>query len=135
MTDSRRKIGLSILADVMGDEYVAARDRTHNRFNEPLRRYIDENCFGDTWARSSLDRKTRSLILISTLTALNRPAQVGAHVRSAINNGATIAEIQDVLHQATVYCGVVAASDSFRVAEEVLIAMGLFDYWAERPEV
>lgn len=134
MSEDRRKAGLAILGEVMGQDYVATRDRTLNRFNEPLRSFIDENCFGDTWARTSLDRKTRSLILISTLTALNRPAQVAAHVRSAINNGATIAEIQDVLHQAIVYCGVVAASDSFRVAEEVLVAMGLFEEWAVRPE-
>lgn len=135
MMNDLRKRGLEILSEVMGQTYVEQRSKTHNRFNEPLRRYIDETCFGGAWARDTLDRKTRSLILISTLTALNRPAQVAAHVRSAINNGASVAEIQEVLNQATVYCGVVAAADSFRVAEEVLSAMGVFADWAEPPEV
>ena len=129
MPDKRAK-GLATLKEVMGDTYVEQRDKTINRFNAPLRSFIDENCFGDVWMRDDLDRKTRSLILISTLTALNRPTQIAAHVRSAINNGATIEEIQGTLYQTISYCGVVAAADSFRVAEDVLREMGLFDQWS-----
>ena len=130
MSEKREK-GIATLKEVMGDAYVEQRDKTINRFNEPLRRFIDENCFGDVWTRDDLDRKTRSLILISTLTALNRPMQVAAHVRSAINNGATLEEIQGTLYQTISYCGVVAAADSFRVAENVLREMGMFDQWAQ----
>lgn len=133
MTNERQDDGIRILTEVMGDDYVHQRDTTLNRFNAPLRQFIDENCFGDVWARDDLPRKTRSLILISTLTALNRPAQIAAHVRSAINNGATVGEIQGVLYQTVAYCGVVAAADSFRVAQDVLTDMGLFDEWAHRP--
>ena len=129
MTD-KSATGLAIIEEVMGQAYVERREETLNRFNAPLRSFIDENCFGDVWTRDDLDRKTRSLILISTLTALNRATQVAAHVRSAINNGATIEEIQGTLYQTIAYCGVVAAADSFRVAEEVLREMGLFDQWA-----
>lgn len=125
----KRVLGLNVLAQVMGQAYVTARDNSINRFNAPLRSFIDENCFGDVWARDDLDRKTRSLILISTLTALNRPTQVAAHVRSAINNGASVDEIQGTLYQTVVYCGVVAAADSFRVAEQVLDEMGLLEPW------
>jgi len=127
----KRAAGLAILEDVMGEAYVDRRNKTINRFNEPLRCFIDENCFGDVWARDDLDRKTRSLILISTLTAMNRPTQVAAHIRSAINNGATIKEIQGTLYQTIAYCGVVAAADSFRVAEEVLREMDIFDPWEQ----
>lgn len=128
-SSDKRAQGLSILTEVMGQAYVTARDTSINRFNAPLRSFIDENCFGDVWARDDLDRKTRSLILISTLTALNRPTQVAAHVRSAINNGASVEEIQGTLYQTIVYCGVVAAADSFRVAEQVLDEMGLLAPW------
>lgn len=133
MTENRGKRGRRILGEVMGAPYVEARDQTLNRFNAPLRQFIDENCFGDVWAREGLERKTRSLILISTLTALNRPAQIAAHVRSAINNGASVLEIQEVLYQTIVYCGVVAAADSFRVAQEVLVEMDMLADWMADP--
>jgi 4-carboxymuconolactone decarboxylase len=121
----KAELGQAILREVMGEPYVKAREASITDFNRPLRTYIDENCFGDIWARTGLDRKTRSLILISTLIALNRPTQVQAHVRSAINNGATVAEIQEVLYQSIAYCGLPAAADGFRVAEAVLREMGL----------
>jgi 4-carboxymuconolactone decarboxylase len=118
-------LGRTILREVMGEQYVRQREASTNEFNLPLRTYIDEHCFGDIWARPGLDRKTRSLILISTLVALNRPTQVEAHVQSAINNGASVAEIQEVLYQAIGYCGLPAAADGFRTAESVLRRMGL----------
>jgi 4-carboxymuconolactone decarboxylase len=123
--NQKAELGKSILREVMGEEYVHMREASTNDFNRPLRAYIDENCFGDIWARSGLDRKTRSLILISTLIALNRATQVQAHVRSAINNGASVSEIQEVLYQTIGYCGLPAAADGFRVAEVTLREMGL----------
>ncbi|ALR20392.1 carboxymuconolactone decarboxylase family protein [Sphingobium baderi] len=116
--------GRAVLAEVMGQAYVDARQASITDFNRPLRTFIDENCFGDVWTRPGLERKTRSLILISTLIALNRPTQVEAHVQSAINNGATVGEIQEVLYQTIAYCGLPAAADGFRVAEAVLRKMG-----------
>jgi 4-carboxymuconolactone decarboxylase len=123
---SKRELGRETLKDIMGEDYARHRDDTTNSFNSPLKLFIEENCFGDVWTRTGLDRKTRSLILISTLIALNRPSQVRAHVRSAINNGASIGEIQEVLYQTISYCGLPAAADGFRIAEEVLTEMGLF---------
>jgi len=133
LDSDKQKIGQQILGEVMGEDYINSRNASLNKFNAPLRQYIDENCFGDVWARNDLDRKTRSLVLISTLTALNRPTQIAAHVQSAINNGATVAEIRGVLYQTIPYCGVVAAADSFRVAEETLSRLGVFDDWAGKP--
>jgi 4-carboxymuconolactone decarboxylase len=72
------------------------------------------------WNRPGLERKTRSLINLAMLTALNRSTELGAHVRGAVNNGATKEEIQEVLLQAAVYCGMPAGLESFRVAEKVL---------------
>src|SRR3546814_18577823 len=92
----KAEAGLAVLAQVMGADYVHARQSSITEFNRPLRDFIDENCFGDVWMRPGLERKTRSLILISTLIALNRPTQVEAHVQSAINNGATVGAIQEI---------------------------------------
>jgi len=117
--------GRAVLAEVMGEAYVEARQASITDFNRPLRDFIDENCFGDVWMRPGLERKTRSLILISTLIALNRPTQVAAHVRSAVNNGASVQEISEVLYQTIAYCGLPAAADGFRVAETVLREMGV----------
>ena len=75
---------------------------------------------GEIWTRPGLDRKTRSIINIAMLTALNRPHEVRLHVRGALNNGLTREEIKEVLLQAAIYCGVPAALDSFRIAAEVL---------------
>lgn len=125
MNDVKRDRGLATLTEIMGEEYVAARSKNANPFNERLHRFIEENCFGDTWQNEVLERKTRSLILISTLVALNRPAQVRAHVLSALNNGASVAEIEEVLYQTIAYCGLPAAADGFRIAEEVLRERGL----------
>ena len=72
------------------------------------------------WTRPGLDKKTRSLINLAMLTALNRPNEVRLHVRGALNNSVTREEIQEVLLHTTVYCGVPAALESFRIASEVL---------------
>jgi len=75
---------------------------------------------GEVWNRPGLDKKTRSIINLAMLTALNRPNEVRLHVRGALNNGVTREEIQEVLLHTTVYCGVPAALESFRIASEVL---------------
>lgn len=120
----RREIGRKILKEVIGDTYFENREKTTNDFNRPLRLFSEENCFGDLWARPTFDRKMRSLLLIGMLTALNRVAEVKLHVRSTINNGGTVEEIQEVLYQCITYCGLPAAVESFRAAEEVLKDMG-----------
>ena len=74
------------------------------------------------WAREGIDRKLRSIVNIATLVALNRPAQLSHHIDGALNNGCTVEEIQEILLQSAVYCGLPAATDAFRVAEEVLRA-------------
>lgn len=122
--DERGEAGRRVLLDLMGPPYLQARADTDTDFNAPLRRFADENCFGDTWLRPGLDRKTRSLVLISALLALNRMEQMAAHVRSAINNGASVIEIQEVLYQCISYLGLPVAADGFRVAERVLREMG-----------
>jgi 4-carboxymuconolactone decarboxylase len=79
-----------------------------------------EWCWGETWTRPGLDRKTRSMLNLAMLTALNRPHEIKLHVRGALNNGLTVEQIREVLLHTVIYCGVPAALDAFRAAKEVL---------------
>lgn len=113
-------IGRQIIADLRGEAFFAQREKTQNEFNSVLNAYADEVCFGRVWAREGIDRKTRSILNIAMLTALNRPNQLRSHVDGAINMGCTVQEIQEILLHAAVYCGLPAAVDAFRIAEDVL---------------
>ena len=114
------EIGRKIIAELRGPAFLEQRKKSQNAFNSVLHGYTDEVCFGRVWVRDGIDRKLRSIINIAMLTALNRPAQLRSHVDGAINNGCTAQELQEILLQAAVYCGLPAAVDAFRVAEEVL---------------
>jgi len=119
-----RENGRRILSELMGADYVKKKDQQRNSFNEAIQAYSEEVCFGRIWSREGIDRKQRSIINIAMLTALNRPAQLAHHIEGAMTNGCTVGEIQEVLLQAAVYCGLPAAGEAFRVAEEVLRAGG-----------
>jgi 4-carboxymuconolactone decarboxylase len=122
---TKRDIGRKIMSEVLGEAYFARREASTTDFNLPIRIFSEENCFGDCWNRPGLERKTRSLLLIGMLTALNRVTEFRFHVRSAINNGCTVSEIQEVLYQCISYCGLPAAVESFKAAEDVLTEMKL----------
>lgn len=114
--------GLAVRREVLGAAYVeksvgAAQD---DEFLAPLQQLVTEWCWGTVWPRPGLARRDRSIANLAMITALNRPAEVGLHVRGAINNGLTRAEIMEVLLQTAVYCGVPAAIESFKVARQVL---------------
>ena len=122
-----KEIGRQIQRELMGAEYVATKDTKRNFFNAPLHEYSEEVCFGRVWSREGIDRKQRSILNIAMLTALNRPAQLRTHVEGALNNGCTPEELREILLQAAVYCGLPAATDAFRVAEEVLKARKILE--------
>jgi len=112
--------GLKVRRAVMGDEYVDRALADVDDFNGPLQDLVTENAWGAVWARPDLPRATRSMLNLAMLTALNRPHELRSHVRGALRNGVSRAEIREVLLQAAVYCGMPAAIDAFRVAREVL---------------
>lgn len=89
---------------------------------QPIQEHITRAAWGDVWQRSGLDLKTRSLITVAMLTALGKQNELKGHVRGALNNGVTVAELQEVLLHATIYCGVPAAVEAFRTANEVVAA-------------
>jgi 4-carboxymuconolactone decarboxylase len=111
--------GLTIRREVLGNEYVERSIQSADDFNRPFQELVTEYCWGAVWGRPGLPRRTRSLLNLAMLTALNRPQELELHVRGALNNGVSREEIQEVFLQATVYCGVPAALESFRVARKV----------------
>ncbi len=116
--------GLKTRRAVLGAEYVDASIAAADDFNMPMQELVTEYCWNEVWNRPGLDRKTRSLLNLAMLTALNRPHELKLHVRGALNNGVTPAEIREVFLQTAIYCGVPAAIDSFRNAKEVFKDMG-----------
>jgi 4-carboxymuconolactone decarboxylase len=116
--------GLSVRREVLGPEYVDNSLKSANSFMMAFQQITTEWCWGYAWTRSGLDRKTRSLLNLAMLTALNRSPEVKLHVRGALNNGVTVEEIKEVLLHATVYCGIPAGLDAFKAANEVLKEMG-----------
>jgi 4-carboxymuconolactone decarboxylase len=118
--DQQFKDGLQVRKQVMGDEFVDKAFANADDFTQALQEYITRNAWGTVWCREGLDFKTRSLITLAMLTALGRSHEIKGHVRGALNNGATIDEIREVLLHSTVYCGVPLAVDAFRAAQEVL---------------
>jgi len=111
--------GMEVRRAVLGDAYVDRSLQGGTEFRKPMQDLVTEFCWGAIWSRDGLDRRTRSLVNIGMLTALNRSTELAAHIRGALNNGATKAEIQEVLLQTAVYCGMPAGLESFRVAENV----------------
>jgi len=116
--------GLAIRREVLGAEYVDNAIKNADDFNRPLQELVTEYCWGAVWGRPGLPKKTRSLLNLAMLTALNRPHELKLHVRGALKNGVSREEITEVLLQAAIYCGVPAAVDAFRTAREALKEAG-----------
>jgi 4-carboxymuconolactone decarboxylase len=116
--------GLKLRREVLGAEYVDGSIAKADDFMMAFQRITTEWCWGYAWTREGLDLKTRSMLNLAMLTALNRSAEVKLHVKGALNNGVTVDEIKEVLLHATVYCGIPAGLDSFKAAHEVLKAEG-----------
>ena len=112
--------GLAARTDVMGEAFVASALGSMTPFTEPMQHHITRRAWGDVWQRGVLDLKTRSLITVAMLTALGKQNELKGHVRGALNNGATPEELQEVLLQAAVYCGVPTAVEAFRTAAGVV---------------
>lgn len=120
MTDDTFDRGMVVRREVLGDQHVdramaAATDLTAD-FQQLLTRYA----WGEIWARPGLDRRTRSCITVAMLVALHRPEELALHLRAAVTNGVTRAEVKELLLQTAIYCGLPAANAAFAIAERVL---------------
>jgi 4-carboxymuconolactone decarboxylase len=110
--------GLEIRKSVLGAEYVEKSFASADDFNRPMQELVTEYCWGAIWGRDGLPKKTRSIINLAMISALNRPHELKMHVKGALKNGVTKDEIREVFLQVAIYCGVPAGVDSFRIARE-----------------
>ena len=111
--------GLAVRRAVLGADYVDASLARADDFMVDFQKLVTEYCWGDVWTRPGLDRKHRSMLNLAMLTALNRPNELRLHVRGALTNGVTRAEIKEILLQACIYAGIPAGLDAFKTAAEV----------------
>jgi 4-carboxymuconolactone decarboxylase len=125
MASERFERGLAVRREVLGAAYVDRSLAEADDFSRPMQDLVTEYCWGEIWTQPELPRKTRSLINIAMISALNRPHELNLHVRGALRNGCTKEEIRAVLMQVAIYCGVPAAIDGLRVAREVLKEEGI----------
>jgi len=110
--------GREIRSSVLGKDFVDNAFKTADDFNRPLQELVTEYCWGAIWGREELPKKTRSMLNLAMISALNRPHELKAHIKGALVNGVTRVEIREILLQVAIYCGVPAAVDSFRIARE-----------------
>jgi 4-carboxymuconolactone decarboxylase len=115
----RHREGMKVRRAVLGDEYVDRATASATEFNREFQDYITRNAWGEIWTRPGLPRRTRSLLTIAMLIAVNQKDELRLHIRAAFNNGVTRDEIKEVLLQSAVYCGVPAANSAFHIAAEV----------------
>jgi 4-carboxymuconolactone decarboxylase len=118
MTSELYDKGLKIRKAVLGEEYVAKALAGMTDFNRPLQELVTEYCWGAVWGREGLDRGQRSMLNLAMISLLNRPHELKAHIRGALTNGLTRAQIAEVFLQVAIYAGVPTAVDSFRIAQE-----------------
>ncbi|HHZ67083.1 MAG: 4-carboxymuconolactone decarboxylase [Alphaproteobacteria bacterium] len=119
MTTETYDKGLEIRRAVLGAEYVDKAINSADDFNQPMQELVTEYCWGSVWGRPGLPRRTRSLLNLAMLSALNRPHELKLHLRGALTNGVTQNEIREVFLQVAIYCGVPSAIDAYRTAREV----------------
>lgn len=125
MSTERFEAGLAVRREVLGAEYVERALAGADSFNRDFQELATEFCWGGTWARGVLDRRTRSILNLGMLSALNRPEEFKLHFRGALTNGCTLDELREVLLQIAVYCGIPAGVEAFRLAREVLREQGI----------
>jgi 4-carboxymuconolactone decarboxylase len=125
MNERNRSAGKERRVEVMGQAFVDQAMDGLDGFNRPLQDWLNEHAWGSTWLRDGIDLKTRSLCTCAMLAALGKSTELRGHVRGAINNGATVVEIREVLLHSAIYAGAPAAVEAFRSAREVLAQLGL----------
>jgi 3-oxoadipate enol-lactonase/4-carboxymuconolactone decarboxylase len=112
--------GTKVRREVLGDEHVDRAHAARTPFTSDFQELLTAYAWGEIWTRPGLDRRTRSLVTIAMLVALDRPEELALHLRASRRNGVTDEELKEVLLQSAIYCGVPAANSAFKLAEEVL---------------
>ena len=117
--------GLKLRVEMFGKEAVDKRMAGSGEFGKPLQHIINAYAYGDVWQRNALPLAMKSLVMVGMMAAVGQPNELRVHLNGALKNGATVEQIQEVLLLLTLYCGIPAANDAFRIATEVLKERGL----------
>ncbi|MFZ0040578.1 MAG: 4-carboxymuconolactone decarboxylase [Solirubrobacteraceae bacterium] len=120
MSDRSYDAGMKVRREVLGDEHVDRAIERTTPFTADFQEFITRYAWGSVWTRPGLDRRSRSAVTLAVLTALGRENEIEMHVRGALRNGMTPAEIGEVLLHTAVYAGVPAANAAFAIAQRVI---------------
>jgi 4-carboxymuconolactone decarboxylase len=124
MDDRKRyEQGLKTRRKILGDAHVDKSLKNRTAFNEPFQDLLTRYAWGEIWSRPGLPLKTRSMLTIAMLVALNRGEELRLHLRAALTNGVSREEIQEVLLQSAIYCGIPAANSAFHIAQELFATL------------
>jgi len=123
--EERHAQGMRTRREVLGDAHVDRAVASTTELTEPFQDFITRFAWGDVWTRPGLDRRTRSIVTLTALTSLRAENEIAMHVRAAITNGLTPAEITEILLHTAVYAGLPAANAAFAIAQRTLAEMGL----------
>ena len=127
MDKERFEKGLASRKAVLGGEHVERSLAQADQFSRPFQELVTEYCWGFAWGDERLDPKTRSMLNLAMIAALNRMHEWELHLKGAIRNGVTKEEIQAILHQVAIYCGIPTGVECFRIAKRVFAEMGKSD--------
>jgi 4-carboxymuconolactone decarboxylase len=127
MSDSRREDGMRVRREVLGDAHVDAAVAGTTPFSSEFQDFITRVAWGDVWSRPGLDRRARSCVTLGVLAALGREGEIALHVRAALRNGLSPAEIAEVLLHTSIYAGIPAANAAFKIAQKVIDSGDLID--------
>jgi 4-carboxymuconolactone decarboxylase len=122
VSDEIHDAGMEVRRAVLGDDHVDRAIERTTEFSAPFQDFITRYAWGSVWTREGLDRRTRSAVTLSVLTALGRENEIEMHVRGALRNGLTPTEIAEVLLHTSIYAGVPAANAAFAIAQRVIAA-------------
>jgi 4-carboxymuconolactone decarboxylase len=120
MSDPTYDAGMKVRREVLGDEHVDRAIGRTTEFTEPFQDFITRYAWGSVWTRPGLEREVRSAITLAVLAALGRENEIEMHVRGALRNGLTPAQIGEVLLHTAIYAGVPAANAAFAIAQRVI---------------
>ena len=121
LSDAQRvEQGMRVRREVLSDAHVDRANASITDFTADFQDYVTRTAWGDIWSRPGLDRRSRSVAVLTAMIALGHHDEFSMHVRAALRNGLTVDEIKEVILQAGLYCGVPAANEAFKLAQRVL---------------
>jgi 4-carboxymuconolactone decarboxylase len=125
VSQSEHDAGMRTRREVLGDDHVDRAVAGTTDFTAAFQELLTRYAWGEVWSRPGIDRRTRSAITLAVLAALRAHDELEMHVRAALRNGLTAAEIREVLLHTALYAGLPAANAAFAIAQRTLEELGV----------